>query len=161
MKRKYILEEVGIILDYTSFYQEPRTDDQQKSFKECLNLINVPYGHKDVTAVKFVTVPTEENRTYDDRGWTKFESDVIDSKPAAESFGWLNVLTCSSSANTDLDAMSECQRRPPVIPSRFKAEMEDRRAPEGRLNGPAVCCMLAASVGRATAPRIAGGIPQL
>eukprot|EP00415_Alexandrium_ostenfeldii_P004262 UN4262 len=96
---------VGIILDYTSFYQDPRTDDQEKSFKECLNLINVPYGHKGVTAVKFVTVPTGENRTYDDRGWTKFESDVIDSKPAAKGSG-LNVLTCNSSADTSLDTMA-------------------------------------------------------
>lgn len=127
MKSMYGMDQVGIIWDYTSFYQEPRTEDQLKSFKECLNLINVPYGHHGVLAVKFVTVPTDEKRTYDDRGWTKFESDVIDSKPGPEWHGEPNVITCSSMTDTDLKAMSKCQRRPPVTPSRFKAEMEERR----------------------------------
>mmetsp|Transcript_16792 Transcript_16792/g.52673 ORF Transcript_16792/g.52673 Transcript_16792/m.52673 type:complete len:408 (-) Transcript_16792:590-1813(-) len=123
------LKEVGVILDYCSFYQEPRTEEQMRSFKECLGLINVPYGHSDVTSAKLVSVPSTEQRTYDDRGWTKFESDVIDSKPPAaqDVTGEFNVLTISSPGCSDLWQLAKNQRRPPVTPTRFRSEMEDRR----------------------------------
>jgi len=81
-------ESLGVILDYCSLWQnlsekgEPdsRTPEQLQDFSDGLKRINTPYGHQDVTALKLTLTPATENRKYDDRGWTLFESTVINGK---------------------------------------------------------------------------------
>uniref|UniRef100_A0A7S4UYR3 Uncharacterized protein n=1 Tax=Alexandrium monilatum TaxID=311494 RepID=A0A7S4UYR3_9DINO len=125
-------EDPGIILDYCSFWQGDRSPEQELQFKECLNVINIPYGHRDVTALKLTRTPAEELRGYDDRGWTKFESDVIDAKSQSpkDPYGELNVLTFTMPPGPWLTAafsvLSHSKRRPPVTPERFELELKER-----------------------------------
>jgi len=128
----------GVILDYASFYQSPRTPEQDLSFKECLSIVNIPYGHRDVTALRLTGTPPDELRGYDVRGWTKFESDIIDSKPPSLHTdgvfmeGELNVLTCAARRAGDGSAshFTDCvrrDRRPLVCPARFERELAERK----------------------------------
>jgi hypothetical protein len=138
--------EIGVILDFCSLWQrgqgdeDKRTASQLRDFKNGLAEINTPYAHKEITAVKLIDVPEEVVRKYDDRGWTLFESVVIDGKAGSEMIycgcePQYNVLTVT---NLDLDnelasgfhfvkkfAMGE--RRPPCTPDRFAWEMEKRK----------------------------------
>ncbi len=59
---------------------DQRTEEQVQQFKDGLKEINTPYAHQEVTAIKLIAVPSTENRKYDDRGWTLFESIIIDGK---------------------------------------------------------------------------------
>lgn len=118
----------GVILDFCSFWQGTRTEQQEADFREALKVINVPYGHPDVTALKLTGTPEGERRGYDDRGWTKFESDVIATKAKANG-GELNILTCDSMQDKyDLLTLSRAHRRPPTTPERFEVELRERGA---------------------------------
>ena len=80
------LPELGIIIDYCSLWQnlseneneDSRSAEQYKEFLAGLKCINTPYAHQDVTAIKLTCTPLGEVRTYELRGWTFFESRVID-----------------------------------------------------------------------------------
>jgi hypothetical protein len=82
------LPDFGIILDFCSLWQnhsnvegkDSRTEQQKKEFGAGLKCIDTPYAHRDVTAIKLTGTPAAELRTYILRGWTLFESDVIDGK---------------------------------------------------------------------------------
>jgi hypothetical protein len=92
--------EMGVIIDFCSLWQkgngetDKRTEAQIKEFKDGLQEINTPYAHCEITAVKLTAVPAEVSRAYDDRGWTLFESIIIDGKAASQRlqlFNWLTV----------------------------------------------------------------------
>ena len=106
-------------------------------FKEGLTEINTPYSHQEVTSVKLIAVPSMVTRKYEDRGWTLFESILIDGKePSAiiGGYGEHNVMTLAD--DFDLDAphtgeefVSKCataQRQPPCTPQRFAQLMQSR-----------------------------------
>jgi len=105
-------QECGVILDFCSLWQkhgehETRTAFQLEQFIEGLKEINTPYGHREITAIKLTSVPLSEKRTYDDRGWTLFESILIDGKAPSPNllvgspFGGANVLTLNFDPEAD------------------------------------------------------------
>lgn len=142
--------ELGIIIDFCSLWQrggetETRNEQQLSSFGKCIREINTPYGHQQVTAVKLIAVPESEVRRYEDRGWTLFESVVIDAKEATGQKGMWGFNRLTFDDNLDLNKFipgrnlsekqatdfmrkfSRVKRRPPLVPERFAEEMETRR----------------------------------
>jgi hypothetical protein len=79
------MPELAVIMDFCSLSQvtDARSTSQKKHkelYTEALAELNTPYGHRAVTSIKLVDVPPGELKQYDDRGWTLFESIMIDSK---------------------------------------------------------------------------------
>jgi hypothetical protein len=143
--------EFGIILDFCSLWQrrgetETRSPEQLEDFKEGIKSINTPYGHQKVMAIKMMAVPDHVLRKYDDRGWTLFESNIINGKEPADDdsqtgmlkLSTLNIITFD---NKDYNPLTEkatglkfiakfadtCHCDPPLTPARFAEEMETRR----------------------------------
>jgi hypothetical protein len=139
------IEELGAIIDFCSLWQKGsrdgdiRTPEQKQQFVDGLGEFNTGYAHRDVTAVKLTSTPGCPDRSFDDRGWTLFESIVIDGKgPSSERhvFGERNVLTFSEFFNPETEEtegeafvakFSGNERRPPLTPERFQEELEKRR----------------------------------
>ena len=93
------IPDFGIIVDFCSLWQnlsenegeDSRTEEQKMEFDAGLKTINTPYGHQETTAIKLIGTPEDELRTYDLRGWTLFESRVIDGKGTGtipKAMGW-------------------------------------------------------------------------
>jgi hypothetical protein len=135
--------ELGIILDFCSLWQETkmkkRTEEQFWSFKRGLQMINLPYCHRDVTAVKLTAVPDGELRGYHDRGWCFFECSVIDGKEASpmEIWGEYNIITCGDDFDPDKETatgndfvkkFANAMRKPLLRPEDFERELELLRA---------------------------------
>jgi len=147
--------QVGVILDYCSLWQKRPdgtgkmtrgTAEQEQQFRDGLTEINTPYGHEEITAIKLRAVPAEECRKYDDRGWTLFESIIIDSKgnaPTGCNYGHMNYLAIDDSFNPDAGAQNigvkqvfsaltfmqglvTSSRTPPQTPEAFGEEMRKR-----------------------------------
>jgi len=145
--------DVGIILDFCSLWQaevvdkvDQRTEQQVAQFKEALREINTPYGHEAVAAWVLKSVPASVLRKYDDRGWTLFEKNIIDSKGSWS--GLLRtVLEIGDSFdeekfddNIDTEPLfnADCavipdeafrgnlRRGPPLTPDRFNAALLER-----------------------------------
>lgn len=151
-----LLEDIGVILDYCSLWQkghskeDQRTAAQIEEFKEGLKEINTPYAHQEITAVKLMAVPDVVQRKYEDRGWTLFESILIDGKAASVMLGETpncagheNVLVADKQYDPakfpdgvrlkHLAESGNCgfenrRRSPPMTPERFKLEMEKRKS---------------------------------
>lgn len=142
------LDEIGVIMDFCSLWQrhgdtETRSDAQIQQFKEGLKEINTPYAHSEVLAIKLMSVPPSVKRTYDDRGWTLFESLLINGKGSAETMhaiggqGMDNILTFDDSFDPEVEPchgyefvvkFAHAQRLPPCTPERFQEEMMVREA---------------------------------
>jgi len=81
---------VAVAIDFCSLWQrgsgeeDCRSDFQKQQFNSGLSGFNKMYVHSNVTAIKFIAVPKDERRRYDDRGWTLGESMLIDAKPVLE-----------------------------------------------------------------------------
>mmetsp|Transcript_39430 Transcript_39430/g.91449 ORF Transcript_39430/g.91449 Transcript_39430/m.91449 type:complete len:530 (+) Transcript_39430:70-1659(+) len=125
----------GVILDFCSLWQAPRTRRQEQLFKEGLRVVNIPYSHRDVTALRLTATPPDEARRYDDRGWTLLESTAIDGKAPSRRHGCgeRNVLSCGSDfepkGSTGVDAfevLTAGPRKPPLTPQRFREELAAR-----------------------------------
>ena len=93
------IPDFGIIVDFCSLWQnlsenegeDSRTEEQKTEFDAGLKTINTPYVHQETTAIKLIGTPEDELRTYDLRGWTLFESRVIDGKGTGtipKAMGW-------------------------------------------------------------------------
>lgn len=72
---------VAVFFDWCSLFQDPpeqpRTEEQTKSFKAALKSINVWYAHRQSTTWMFTYVPEGSQRaTYEQSGWTYFERTV-------------------------------------------------------------------------------------
>ena len=96
------IPDFGIIVDFCSLWQnlsenegeDSRTEEQKTEFDAGLKTINTPYVHQETTAIKLIGTPEDELRTYDLRGWTLFESRVIDGKGTGtipKAMGWRGV----------------------------------------------------------------------
>jgi hypothetical protein len=123
-------------------------------FDAGLKTINTPYVHQETTAIKLIGTPEDELRTYDLRGWTLFESRVIDGKGTgtipkamgwlgltaafkATDFGSMNVLVVHEKifplhhghSHSETSELLACcaQRSVPCKPDRFRGELEERR----------------------------------
>jgi len=124
--------------------EEQRSPEQLKQFKEGIKSINTPYGHQDVMAIKMMAVPDDVLRTYDDRGWTLFESNIINGKEPAEEeltkMGNLSTLNTISfdktfdpkgEPSTGLKFVTKFATNehidPPLTPDRFLEEMKIRQ----------------------------------
>lgn len=156
-REQYCPDDLGVILDFCSLWQnraegtnEPdtRTEFQRFQFREGLTEINTPYGNKEITSIKLEAVPPTEARKYDDRGWTLFESTIIDAAEPSEMiffhhpdclavWGQLNNLSFGDEFHPDTEAAHDIEfvhkfcarvRRPPLTPQRFKEAMAVRRA---------------------------------
>ena len=86
-------------MDFCSLWQnlsekegeDSHTEEQKTEFVAGLKTINTPYAHQEITAIKLTGTPEDELRTYELRGWTLFESRVIDGKGAGtipNEMGW-------------------------------------------------------------------------
>ena len=64
--------DVGVFIDWSSLYQEPRSQEQLAIFKTSLGAINLWYAHK-LTSVYIVSGGEVDGLTYADKGWTSFE----------------------------------------------------------------------------------------
>ena len=85
-----------------------------------------------------IAVPPSVLRTYDDRGWTLYESILIDGKESSAIIGlWgeHNVLTLTDDFNPDdgskqpkefVKAAAESQRHAPCTPEKFAKRMNLR-----------------------------------
>jgi len=132
-------EEIGVIIDYCSLWQrghgdkDKRTAVQIEEFSEGLKEINTPYAHSKITAIKLLSVPEEVQRKYEDRGWTLFESIVIDGKERDADTTVLEVHKGDDLGEWGKRKSCERQqreaegRKPPMTPERFKKEMDKRK----------------------------------
>ena len=154
------IPDFGIIVDFCSLWQnlsenegeDSRTEEQKTEFDAGLTTINTPYGHQETTAIKLIGTPEDELRTYDLRGWTLFESRVIDGKGTGtipKAMGWrgknhedhevdfgsMNVLVVRGEIGSQMNMsysvsglLGLCaQRSVPCKPDRFRGELEERR----------------------------------
>mmetsp|Transcript_3769 Transcript_3769/g.7517 ORF Transcript_3769/g.7517 Transcript_3769/m.7517 type:complete len:193 (+) Transcript_3769:422-1000(+) len=91
------------------------------------------YLHTDVTAIKLTSVHPAELRGYADRGWTFFESIIIDSKA-----GMYNVFCWNDDTPDDAlegsegwaflqELIPKPPRLLPLTPADFEAQLEERR----------------------------------
>jgi len=129
--------EIGVILDFCSLWQGERSPEQEESFTRGLKQINAPYCHRNVGAIKMMAVPAEEPRKYDDRGWTFFESCVIDGKEASDKdgFGRLNIITVDDDFDPDgemsrgfsfIEQFAFRKRMPIRTPEDFEMQLKER-----------------------------------
>lgn len=141
------LDELGVIIDYCSLHQQhggvdTRSQEQVSQFNDALSEIGTPFAHQDVTAIKLVAVPKDVMRNYDDRGWTLFETVLIDGKnPSPKimycgaSLGESNVLTIGDDLDPEREKktgfdfvckFTKARFRPPRTPQQFENEMDLR-----------------------------------
>ena len=123
------IPDFGIIVDFCSLWQnlsenegeDSRTEEQKTEFDAGLKTINTPYVHQETTAIKLIGTPEDELRTYDLRGWTLFESRVIDGKGTGtipKAMGWQGSAMPSSSslASVDFGSMNVLVVREKIFP---------------------------------------------
>ena len=73
----YEYGDLGLFWDYSSLYQRPRTDEQQRLFLDGLGRMGVLYAHSYCQVLKLTELPEGFGGPgYQDRGWTTFESCV-------------------------------------------------------------------------------------
>jgi len=141
--RRFGVGEVAVVVDFCSLWQstgedgqDGRTPTQIEQFHGGLEQFNLMYLHADITAIKLTSVPPTELRGYGDRGWTFFESIIVDSKA-----GMYNVLCWSNDTPDDALEGSEGSegwaflerltpkppRLLPLTPADFEAQLEERR----------------------------------
>ena len=73
------VSDVGLFMDWSSLYQQPRTPEQSDVFGQSLRAINLWYAHQHTT-VWLVTggraVHGHREMGYHDKGWTTFEYEL-------------------------------------------------------------------------------------
>jgi len=137
------VHEIAVVVDFCSLWQggggdggDCRTPEQHAQFKRGLDQFNLLYLHTHTTAVKLESVPSGEPRSYDARGWTFFESVIIDSKA-----GQGNVIRWVADAQDHEHQVAEGWtflqplfrnhvgpwRHLPLSPSAFEERIEERR----------------------------------
>jgi len=134
-KKLWGMNEVGVILDYCSLWQpdgdrDYRTEEQKEQFRQSLEEINTPYGHKGVTSFTLTGVPPEEPRAYNDRGWTLFENIMIDAKGGdwnRWSFGNFDPNNHWTDAYAFFNEARPLARRVLMTPEDFDECLEQRR----------------------------------
>jgi hypothetical protein len=104
-----------VFWDFLSLFQQPRSSDQEESFRIGLASMHVVYGHSKWLVYRLLTVPADsQNATpYLRRGWCFFESGV--------SIVGCNILL------TILDGkdVTKTQKSPvPLSPARFAENVE-------------------------------------
>ena len=66
------IRDVGVFIDWSSLWQEPRDAAQSAAFRASLGSINLWYAHQKTTVI-LVTDDVDGCLSYWDRGWTNFE----------------------------------------------------------------------------------------
>mmetsp|Transcript_26665 Transcript_26665/g.48885 ORF Transcript_26665/g.48885 Transcript_26665/m.48885 type:complete len:540 (-) Transcript_26665:24-1643(-) len=143
-KKLWGMPEVGVILDYCSLWQpdgdrDYRTEEQKEQFRQSLEEINTPYGHKGVTSFTLTGVPPEEPRSYNDRGWTLFENIMIDAKGGdwnRWTFGSFDPNNHWTDAYAFFSEARPPARRVLLTPEDFEESLEQRRQKVQALNMP-------------------------
>jgi len=143
-------QDIGVILDYCSLWQkgsgevDKRSEPQLGEFGDGLTEINAPYAHEETTAIKLMAVPVIVPRKYDDRGWTLFESIIIDGKASSPTLsqgkpplkGSYNFLVFDEKFDPDNETKQDTvfvhkfaigHRAPPCTPQRFDQQMQKRK----------------------------------
>ncbi|EOD19164.1 hypothetical protein EMIHUDRAFT_118138 [Emiliania huxleyi CCMP1516] len=161
----YIYGRLGVFWDFGSLHQHPdpangvmRTEEQDTLFKRGLGCLGTLYSHPETRVLRLTSFPdghkTEDQAdgtnvaAYFDRGWCFTES------------SWAS-LTKSGRLSLDLGLMrddeeyscvslvDECTkgggRRPPLLPSRFAAELETKSFTNGKDDKPLVTRLYAAA----------------
>lgn len=139
--------EIGVILDYCSLWQkggdeeDKRSEKQIAQAKEGIKEFHYLYSHAEVLAVKLTAVPEKSKRIFAERGWTLFESLLMDWKLPSTKIdggkrGKLNCLATKPDFNPKFGnkgnlfienlAYQGTKRSPPMTPDRFKEALEDR-----------------------------------
>lgn len=137
-KRLWGMREVAVFIDYASMWQrDARSEDTRAQYAEALAEMATIYAHKAVTTIQLTSVPADEPREYEDRGWTLFESVMMSSK----SGDWNRWAISGFDDDTPIDdpyiffdaLRPAVQLLPPMSPKRFEAELRARgRAVEDR-----------------------------
>jgi len=129
------MPELAVIMDYCSLFQaDPRSAQQKKqkeSYNEGLAELNTPYGHRAVTSIKLVDVPEKEEKKYDERGWTLFESIMMDFKAGdfnRFSFEGFDPKKAPEDVVTFFLQFPVKTLRPLLTPDDFQRELQARRA---------------------------------
>ncbi|EOD34394.1 hypothetical protein EMIHUDRAFT_98771 [Emiliania huxleyi CCMP1516] len=148
---------LGVFWDFLSLHQHPdpangvvRTEEQNTLFKQGLGCLGTLYSHPQTTVLRLTSLPAGHKEDqlmganvakYFDRGWCFTEA------------SWAS-LTKNGKKSLDLSKMrddkeyvcgslvTECTkgggRRPPLLPSRFAAELETKSFTNGKDDKPLV-----------------------
>lgn len=112
------ISDIGVFLDWCSCWQWPRSETQERIFKQSLRSINLWYAHK-LTTVYLVTGGEADGLTYHNKGWTSFEyllSMLTKVSNTSELKDWPMVLDLGQS-----DPAEDLRRLPPAEPLAFMA----------------------------------------
>jgi hypothetical protein len=133
---KLMLKEVhalGIFLDWCGLYQGKRNAEQKEAFKRGLKNVNIWYAHP-LTFVWALTVVPVGVKTYETRGWPRFEMAV--STLIKDSYMFLNLFGVEDLAEEDAGDLSyddlqcrctvqcEAARAPPMTPAAFSETLK-------------------------------------
>ena len=129
---------VGVMLDFCSLPQWPRTEAEQARFEAGLHSMHLWYSHP-FTHVLLVTTPLPDDpagaaaaytnrRPYEERGWCFFELHMSSLVKNADVLWDLRHFDGKSHSYDALRAQLRTGRRPPLSPSRLEQEMSTRVA---------------------------------
>lgn len=124
---KFGVRDMGIFIDWSSLYQNPRTPPPQTSFKSALRSMSLWFGHSQTTVWLVTDKQNAAATSFWDRGWTTFEyclAHLIKPANTSQYSRWPQVL--------DLGNPSE----PKVLPHKYHPHQE-RFSPQALLYRPA------------------------
>ena len=124
---------VGVMLDYCSLPQHPRTAKEQERFDDGLRSMHLWYAHP-FTHVLLVTTPLPSgehgnSRTYEERGWCFFELHMSALVKNADVLWDLSGLPTHSRGFLTYEACRVAMRagrQPPLSPPRLEAVLRER-----------------------------------
>lgn len=144
----------GIVWDYMSLYQNPRTDDEEAKFREALPALNTIYAHRHTRTLMLTNMPEGWPASYDlpatanaaeyfSRGWCFGEwnmSTLVKHRRSCLDLGRLNPQV------TDYDEIIECctessSRQAPLLPAEFTEALQKCTFTNLRDDGPRVSAL--------------------
>jgi len=141
----------GVMMDYISLHQHPRTPDEAALFKLALTSLGTFYAHNFTTVFKVTGFPKEYPRGYDvpeganiaqyiGRGWCFTESSWAAMNKDFDFCLDLGRVTKRHKFREDLveEATAAGGREPPMLPQEFRAALVEKRFTNGKDDRPLV-----------------------
>ena len=126
---------VGVMLDFCSLPQWPRTEAEQVRFEEGLHSMHLWYSHP-FTHVLLVTTPLPDDpagaaaytnrRSYEERGWCFFEMQISSLVKNADVLWDLRYFDGKSHSYDAMRAQLRAGRQPPLSPPALEQDMRAR-----------------------------------
>lgn len=132
--------EFGVVWDYMSLYQAPRSAEEEPKFRRALQALNVIYAHPMTRALMLTSMPAEWPAAYDldetanaaqyfDRGWCFCEwsmATLVKNRRFALDLGVLD-MAAAKDYNSIIELCTQgSARRAPLLPAEFTEALNQR-----------------------------------